>query len=84
VTERTLQRRFGEAVRRLRRAKGLSQERLADLCGLHGVYVGVIERGEKNVTIVTADRVATALGVTLWELLREANAERASGSERVR
>jgi transcriptional regulator with XRE-family HTH domain len=70
VTERTLQERFGEAVRRLRKARGLSQEALGELCGLHGVYIGVIERGEKAVTIVTANRVARALGVPLWQLLK--------------
>ncbi len=79
MVKETLQQRFGAAIRRHRKAKGLSQERLADLCDLHGVYIGVIERGEKNVTIGTAQRVAEALDVPLWQLLREAG-EKESGS----
>ncbi len=62
--------RFGEVVRRLRKAAGLSQEGLADLCGLHRTYIGSIERGEKTVTIATATKIADALGLRLWQLLR--------------
>jgi len=57
-------------VRRLRKAAGLSQEGLADLCGLHRTYIGSIERGEKTVTIATANKIADALGLRLWQLLR--------------
>ena len=57
-------------VRRLRRARGLSQEGLADECGLHRTYVGSIERGERNVSIDNIERMATALGVDGWELLK--------------
>ena len=62
--------RFGEVVRRLRKAAGLSQEALADLCGLHRTYIGSIERGEKTVTIATANKIADAFGLRLWQLLR--------------
>jgi transcriptional regulator with XRE-family HTH domain len=72
MLRRNLTERFGVAVRRLRRAAGLSQEAFADLCGLHRTYIGSIERGEKTVTIATAARIADALGLRLWELLREA------------
>ena len=57
-------------MRRLRKAAGLSQEGLADLCGLHRTYIGSIERGEKTVTIATANKIADALGLRLWQLLR--------------
>lgn len=71
MKERKLVVRFGESIRRLRRKAGLSQERLADLCDIHRTYVGFIERGEKTVTIETASKLATALGLTLSELFRE-------------
>jgi transcriptional regulator with XRE-family HTH domain len=53
----------------------LSQEGLADLCELHRTYIGSIERGEKSVTIYTASKLAEALGVRLWQLLRDVDEE---------
>ena len=67
--------RFGIVVRRLRTAAGLSQEDLADLCGLHRTYIGSIERGEKTVTIATANKVAEAFGLRLWQLLKNVDEE---------
>ena len=60
-----LTRRFGALVRQLRLEKGMSQERLAELCGLHRNYIGAIERAERTPSIVTADKLARALGNTL-------------------
>lgn len=57
-------------VRRLRRERGLSQEAFADECGLHRTYVGAIERAERNVSIDNIERMATALRVEGWELLK--------------
>lgn len=56
---------FGSLVRELRLAARLSQEEFADRCELHRTYIGSIERGEKTVTIETAYKIATALGVSL-------------------
>jgi transcriptional regulator with XRE-family HTH domain len=70
-----LEERFGIVVRRLRKAEGLSQEDFADRCGLHRTYIGSIERGEKTVTIATATKVAEALGLRLWELLKQVDEE---------
>ncbi len=60
-----LTRRFGALLRQLRLEKGMSQERLAELCGLHRNYVGAIEGAERTPSIVTADKLAKALGTTL-------------------
>jgi transcriptional regulator with XRE-family HTH domain len=60
---------LAQNVRAYRRAKKLSQEDLADLCGLHRTYVGSIERSERNVTISSLEVVAKALGVSVPELL---------------
>ena len=56
-------------VRTLRHAKGVSQEELASLCGLHRTYVGSVERGERNVTLSTLEVLASALGVPVPVLL---------------
>lgn len=61
---------LGENIRALRRAKGLSQEKFAFACNLHRNYIGSIERGERNVSIDSMERIATTLGVELSDLLR--------------
>ena len=57
--------RIGNRIRNYRTARGLSQERLAELAGCHPTYVGQIERGEKNATLESVERIASALGVSL-------------------
>lgn len=59
---------LGREVRRLRKERGLSQEALADLAGLHTNYVGGIERGERNVGVRALFRLARGLGVEPGEL----------------
>lgn len=59
---------FGERVRELRKEKAISQEELADRAGVHRTYIGMIERGEKNITIVNIQKIAKALGVGIREL----------------
>ncbi|WP_422010403.1 helix-turn-helix domain-containing protein [Reyranella sp.] len=56
-------------VRFLRQAKGLSQEALADQCGIHRTYVGSIERRERNVTLSSLELLASALRVSVVQLL---------------
>ena len=60
---------LSENVRTLRRSKGLSQEQLAFISGLHRTYIGSIERGERNVTLSTLEVLSAALDVTVSELL---------------
>ena len=62
--------RLATNLRALRRAKGLSQEGLADLSGLHYTYIGGIERGERNPSIDNVGRLAEALGLDAVDLLR--------------
>lgn len=52
---------FAAAMRRFRAEKGLSQEALAHLCGLHRTYVSSVERGARNVGIDNIEKIATAL-----------------------
>ncbi|HEY9086301.1 MAG TPA: helix-turn-helix transcriptional regulator [Candidatus Tyrphobacter sp.] len=56
-------------LRRQRALRGISQERLADLAGLHRTYVGSIERAERNVSVDNIERLARALGVQPATLL---------------
>jgi len=61
---------FAVRLRQERLGKGLSQESLADLAGLHRTYVGSVERSERNISIDSMDRLAKAVGVELADLLR--------------
>ena len=56
---------FGEKVRSIRKELQLSQDELADLCGLHRTYIGAVERGERNITLLNAEKIADALQVSL-------------------
>lgn len=59
---------FGARVRKLRKMRGYSQEELAHKAGMHRTYVGMIERGEKNITLVNIEKLAIALELKLHEL----------------
>ena len=60
---------FGERVREIRKEKGLSQEELAHKADLHRTYIGMIERAEKNITLINIEKIANALEVDLKILL---------------
>jgi transcriptional regulator with XRE-family HTH domain len=64
-----LRRILAHNIRTLRRQKGLSQEELAHLCGLHRTYIGSIERAERNATLSTLDTLASTLNVSVADLL---------------
>jgi transcriptional regulator with XRE-family HTH domain len=66
-----VRRRLGANVRRLREARGLSQERFSFESGIDRTYVSGIERGIRNPTIVIVERIAIALGVAAAALLQE-------------
>ena len=61
--------RLGQNVRRLREAKGWSQEDFADRAGIHRTYVSDIERGRRNPTITVVERLAEPLAVSPGSLL---------------
>ncbi|MCA9093822.1 MAG: helix-turn-helix transcriptional regulator [Planctomycetaceae bacterium] len=61
--------RFGNKLRKVRQEKGISQEKLADLAGLHRTYVSSVERGERNISLLNIEKLAIALGVTLAKLM---------------
>ncbi|MFE9278714.1 helix-turn-helix domain-containing protein [Paenibacillus glucanolyticus] len=57
----------GAKVRDLRKQKGWSQELLGEKAGLHFSYIGGLERGEKNITLINLQKVATALDVQVQD-----------------
>lgn len=71
---------FGAAVRELRVRRGISQEGLASEAGLQRTYLNEVERGRRNVTLITIGRIAEALGVGVGELVgaTEAHTSRAA------
>lgn len=62
--------RFGKALRRRRHKLQVSQEEFADMCNLDRTYIGGIERGERNVSLVNIERIAATLKLSLSELFR--------------
>ena len=68
--EGDLQRRVGRNLRAYRLERGLSQEAFADVVGVHRTYMGGLERGERNLTLRSLERIAERLKVGPLELLR--------------
>jgi len=60
---------FGNHLREIRKSKNLSQENLAEKAGIHRTYVGMIERGEKNITILNIIKISSALEIPPYILL---------------
>jgi transcriptional regulator with XRE-family HTH domain len=69
--EGDLQRAFGRRLRRYREAEGLSQEAFAQVLGVHRTYMGGLERGERNLTLKSVERIAGKLNVDPLELLKD-------------
>lgn len=68
--EGDLQRTLGLNLREYRKRRGLSQEAFADLVGVHRTYMGGLERGERNLTLRSVERIAAQLELEPLQLLR--------------
>src|SRR4051794_36230298 len=62
-------------VQRLRNTAGFTQEELADRAGLHRTHIGLVERGERHLSVAAAVKLANALGLSLADLIAEAERE---------
>ena len=69
ISDSSILKKFGDRVRDLRKQLNLSQEDLAEKAGLHRTYIGMIERAEKNITLINIEKIANALEVNIKELL---------------
>ncbi|MEE8737907.1 MAG: helix-turn-helix transcriptional regulator [Bifidobacterium sp.] len=69
MAEDELQHTFGHNLRAYRQTKGMSQEQFADFVGVHRTYMGGIERGERNLTLVSVERICEQLGLDPLEML---------------
>ncbi len=63
-----IKQKFGLKIKEIRNAKGLSQEKLAELAHLHRTYISSLELGQRNVSIVNVERLAIALDCELTDL----------------
>lgn len=61
---------FGHNVQKTRKKQEISQEKLAELAGVHRTYIGMIERAEKNITLCNIEKIAKALNVKIIDLLK--------------
>lgn len=66
---------IGQRIRNYRTEQNLSQEKLAELCSCHPTYIGQVERGEKNATLESIEKIASALSVSLSTLFEKLGAE---------
>ena len=66
---------FGDKVREFRKEKGYSQEELAYRSGLHRTYIGMIERAEKNITLINIEKIANALEMNIYNFFKLNNNE---------
>ena len=71
ITVSEIARIVGQRIRNYRTHKGLSQEKLAELVGCHPTYIGQLERGEKNATIETVEKISSALQISLSTLFEK-------------
>ena len=61
----------GRRIRKIRKSKQLTMEQLAELSGLHHTYIGQLERGEKNATLTTLEKIAGSIEIPLSALLEQ-------------
>ena len=73
MTEADLKALFGTTIKSKRSQLGMSQEELADRAGLHRTYVSDVERGVRNVSLISIEKLAHALGLSVWRLFEQAS-----------
>lgn len=70
VMEESILKKFGKRVRELRTERSLTQQQLADISGLHKNYIGMVERGERNPSLLNIDVLAKSLEMDISDLMR--------------
>ena len=67
--KKTILKTFGEKIKMERLKQGLSQEELAHRAGVHRTYIGLVERAEKNITLINIEKISNALGFSISKLM---------------
>jgi transcriptional regulator with XRE-family HTH domain len=67
--ENSVLKKFGKRVKELRSSRKLTQEQFADICGLHKNYIGMVERGERNPSLINIEIIAEGLEISISELM---------------
>ena len=70
MAEGDLQKKVGRNIRSYRQRRGMSQEAFAEVLGVHRTYMGGLERGERNLTLRSLERIAEQMGIEVEELMR--------------
>ncbi|MFJ7185577.1 helix-turn-helix domain-containing protein [Lysinibacillus xylanilyticus] len=71
MDEKNIKLQFGANVKKIRTSKNLSQEKFAEIVGLHRTYITEVERGLRNVSLVNIVKIANGLDITVSELFQE-------------
>ena len=74
-TQKDIRLRFGTAVRQRRQELGISQEELGERADLHRTYIGDIERGLRNVSLVNIEKIIRALNISIADFLAHYHVE---------
>ncbi|WP_071190865.1 helix-turn-helix transcriptional regulator [Trichormus sp. NMC-1] len=69
--DKNIKKKFGDCLRQIRQGRGLSQEELAHLCHLDRSYVGGVERGERNISLLNIHKIADALNISPREFFND-------------
>jgi len=71
LSDQAFLRHLGDRIRELRQARDLTQEELGEKCGLHRTFIGSVERGERNVSLLNLRQMAKSLRTSLADLLAD-------------
>jgi len=70
ISNSDILKKFGARIRKIRKEKGISQEELAHRANLHRTYIGMIERAERNITLINIEKIAKALNIEIVEIFK--------------
>lgn len=62
---------FGDKIKEIRITKKLSQEELAEISGLHRTYIGMVERGERNISLKNIEKLSNAFGMNIYNIFKD-------------
>ncbi|AUI38376.1 control protein C.BclI (plasmid) [[Bacillus] caldolyticus] len=75
INEIEIKRKFGRTLKKIRTQKGVSQEELADLAGLHRTYISEVERGDRNISLINIHKICAALDIPASTFFRKMEEE---------